>query len=228
MVGFILTMVACCAISLNFDVIMSTAFSSGYGASDNATFDGVKIGVGLRAAAIQFPTGNQSVWDFDQFCNVFEIDISLQEAQECGNCAESSTGIIGTLLFSLVVYFPTIFTDVTRMYSNYDVNCQKVFGSFVALASLASTLYTWRGYQEQCFSSFYDGIISYGVGGQILQPEQADQAVLNVDFQWKYGPGLICVVTATFLKIVDILCHFIVPTPSITRDRKEQAEYENI
>ena len=33
---------------------------------------------------------------------------------------------------------------------------------------------------------------------------------------------------ATFAKVFDLLCNFAIPTPSITRDRDEQWEYEKL
>jgi len=50
--------------------------------------------------------------------------------------------------------------------------------------------------------------------------------LVRMDYTWKAGPGLVCVVTATCLKIVDIVCNMMVPTPAITRDHREQEEYE--
>ena len=47
--------------------------------------------------------------------------------------------------------------------------------------------------------------------------------MVSLEYAWRAGP-----VMATFLKIVDLLCNMVVPTPTITRKREEQEEYENL
>lgn len=143
------------------------------------------------------------------------------------------------------------------MYPNYDVNCQKFYGSIVAAISMFLSLYTFMIYNRKCIGSFYDGdstpfqVYNYtggpgeavpnrtSIGGgtyvQALQPttmaalaERADDpSILSVKLDWKSGAGLICLYVATFLKIFDILANLVVPTPSITRDKEEQRAYED-
>ena len=55
----------------------------------------------------------------------------------------------------VVTYLPTIASNVNRAYYNYDVNCQKVFGTVVALFSMMMSLYTWNGYAQQCFGTYW-------------------------------------------------------------------------
>ena len=226
-IGFFLTLVACCSISTNFDTLMRTAFSSGTAESSNSTIDGVKIAIGLRAAALDTPHQGQVVWSFDEFCGLEGLDqYSLWE--DCQACADVSSGLVISVIISLITYMPTVFTDITRMYSNYDVNCQKVFASFVACFNMLMSLYTWVGYTNSCFASFYEGEIPYDRQQNVLSPDEASQAFISFDFKWRPGPGLFCIAAATVLKAVDILCHCIIPTPKITRDLKEQQEYENL
>ena len=219
-VGFALTIVACFSISLHYDTLMKTAFSSGYTVSDNPDFPGVKIGIGLRGIAIHrpFKTPSNVVWKFDEACNrsINTGSIDYFGDGVCSGCADHSAGLVSTLIVSLITYFPNIFTDVLRMYSNYDVNCQKMFGSFITLASLLLSLYTWRVYVQSCFAVFYDGIIPYDDNGSAFTPEEINamsdeekrlNILVRMDYHWKAGPGLICVITATCLKIVDILCN---------------------
>jgi len=48
------------------------------------------------------------------------------------------------------------------------------------------------------------------------------------EYDWKWGWGLIILVAGTCLKFIDVVCNVIVPTPNVTRDRKEQEIYETI
>lgn len=122
-VGFILTVVACCSISLHFETLMRTAFSSGSSTSDNPNILGIEIGIGLRGVAVEAPLLGPRVWTFDQFCERGFKTGTLQYFGDgvCRGCAETSSGLVLTLILSVVTYFPNIFTDITRMYSNYDV-----------------------------------------------------------------------------------------------------------
>jgi len=67
-----------------------------------------------------------------------------------------------------------------------------------------------------------------------MSPKEVDTAekrlkiLVNMEYDWKAGNGLILVVTATALKIIDIVCNLLVPTPTITRNKDEQIEYENL
>mmetsp|Transcript_3941 Transcript_3941/g.8692 ORF Transcript_3941/g.8692 Transcript_3941/m.8692 type:complete len:362 (+) Transcript_3941:107-1192(+) len=235
-IGLILTIVACASISLQFDALMSLPFSYGSSISDNPRIPGINIGIGLRGVAVESPLQGQTVWTFDQFCDRAYKTGTVQYFGEgvCRGCGQASSGLVSTLLISVVTYFPNIFTDVTRMYSNYDVNCQKMVGSFFGLLSLFLSLYTWQEYIHSCFSAFYEGVIPYNTQGYAMSPKEVDTAekrlkiLVNMEYDWKAGNGLILVVTATALKIIDIVCNLLVPTPTITRNKDEQIEYENL
>jgi len=60
---------------------------------------------------------------------------------------------------------------------------------------------------------------------QEVDPDSGD-AYLIVQPRYRPGFGEICLALATLLKIVDIICNIMLPTPSITRSHEEQAEYE--
>jgi hypothetical protein len=110
------------------------------------------------------------------------------------------------------------------MYPNYDLNCQKFVGSALSTFSLIMSLSTYVGYNNQCFESFYDGKIFFDAEDTGVDIES--QAAFVANFHWEAGNGLICLSVATCIKVVDILVNVLVPTPTITRNRKEQEEYE--
>lgn len=134
---------------------------------------------------------------------------------------------------STVTYFFTFTTDILRIWPNYDVNCQKVFGAFFALFSTIMGLRAFFLYQNQCYASFNTGWtcydedmqpLDYGSGVDFDAPEVVYQSYLH----WQASAGLIGLGVATFAKVLDLLCNFLVPTPSVTRDRDEQWEYEKL
>jgi hypothetical protein len=129
---------------------------------------------------------------------------------------------------SLVFYLPSIATDVLRMYPNYDVNCQKFFGAMIGFISTMASLYTWFGYQRECAEGFNKGDRQVPLAADFTVAETHDETVLILVFDWRAGYGLLCMVAATFLKVIDFGLNFAVPTPSITRNHSEQQAYERL
>merc|ERR1711862_177622 len=130
-------------------------------------------------------------------------------------CASASHGLATSVVLSAALLLPNITTDFLRMYPNHDLNCQKFWSTVMILVSIAMSLYTWQGYAEMCFNSFKAGDSTVDVGSRVL----------NIRVVWKAGVGLICVVTATLLKLVDLVNCFI-PAPDIAHTRSLQDEYE--
>jgi hypothetical protein len=150
----------------------------------------------------------------------------LKQQTECDSCNEISKSMVSTLLVSVVTYLPSIFTNFTRMYHNYDVNCQKNFGVFVTAFSLILSLSTIMNYRNNCIDKFYDGTVTFDENRVPVEDPDSDEAFATIDFDWTGGAGLKCLLAATVIKIVDVLVHLSLPSPSITRNREEQANYE--
>jgi hypothetical protein len=230
LVGFVLTLYSCLAISDNYDVLQRAAFSSGV-LSDPDFGDSGTLYLGLRAAALDLDVyaDGPMVVTFDEFCDLTTESLAryLENPEEtCGACQEVSNSMALTVILSCVTFIPSFFTDVLRMYSNYDVNCQKGFATLFATASLLLSLNTLLKYNRTCFAAFYSGTVPFNDNFEAV--EDATTAAYQVDFDWSMGPGLICLYAGTVLKAVDIACNIIVPSPQIARDIKKQWEYETM
>ena len=149
----------------------------------------------------------------------------LEHQPDCDKCNEISKSMVSTLIASVVSYFPSIFTNFTRMYHNYDVNCQKLFAICVTTFSLILSLSTLMNYRNNCFDNFYDGRIPFDEESMPIDDDSVE-VFATVDFDWSGSTGLFCLLVATVIKIVDILVHLALPSPSFTRNREEQANYE--
>eukprot|EP00549_Striatella_unipunctata_P013887 CAMPEP_0118698748 /NCGR_PEP_ID=MMETSP0800-20121206/15412_1 /TAXON_ID=210618 ORGANISM="Striatella unipunctata, Strain CCMP2910" /NCGR_SAMPLE_ID=MMETSP0800 /ASSEMBLY_ACC=CAM_ASM_000638 /LENGTH=62 /DNA_ID=CAMNT_0006598681 /DNA_START=13 /DNA_END=201 /DNA_ORIENTATION=+ len=55
-----------------------------------------------------------------------------------------------------------------------------------------------------------------------------DGAHVLVEWNWTVGPGYVCLLLATMLKIPVMVCHLLLPTPTIARDPNEQEDYERL
>jgi hypothetical protein len=186
------------------------------------------VDIGLRAVAFEDPNGVllSGVYEFTEFCERYNSNLEgFAEPFVCGGCQEASSGLVPSIIISALAILPSMFSDILRMYPNYDVNCQKFHGTIVAALGMIASIYTFVGYDTQCFKSFYGATAPYYKNGT-LATNDSGPGVARVRYDWGRGNGLICLYVATFLMIIDVLICLIVPTPTITRDHKEQEEYE--
>mmetsp|Transcript_32814 Transcript_32814/g.37978 ORF Transcript_32814/g.37978 Transcript_32814/m.37978 type:complete len:322 (-) Transcript_32814:652-1617(-) len=207
-ISLLLSIIACFAISTNYNILMNISFSKGiFTPIDSTYLDDITINVGLLAVAIDNPNteGKGTVNGFDELCDD-DVAGAFFDQSSCHDCSDISSTLVTTLILSAITVLPSIFTDILRMYPNYDANCQKTIGTLAAFFSVLNSIATWQLYAVECVRSFVE----------------------SENLSWYAGEGLKLIVAATFIRIVPIVCHLIVPTPSITRDYKEQEEYERL
>lgn len=199
--------------------------------------------VGLRAIAFDNELKNvNGLAVFGEICAILNENKRQEQVQttsldptlllmtsepefECNNCEEISRRIVPSLFLSMLSYIPNFTTDILRMYSNYDVNCQKFLASTFSWISLATAIYTWVNYRKGCFDSLSTEPFAVNEEFERVSFDSPDMYLI-VNYKWKAGLGQICLGVATFLKIIDIVFNLILPTPTITRDYLEQVEYE--
>jgi hypothetical protein len=233
--GFLLTMYSCLAITLSYDVLKIASFSSAeIYSQDVQDADGsVSIDLGLRGAALSLPNYDAPVViPFTDFCDLpgEELGRYLNQGNSdgediCGVCESVSRAMVWSLMFSVVTFLPSFSTNILRLYSNYDVNCQKGFSTLFASVTVLLSLITLLKYNNTCFAAFYSGTVPFD---ENLNPLDDDNTppFFSVDFDWSIGPGLLCLYFGTMLKAIDIFVNLLVPSPSIARDKREQMEYE--
>ena len=93
-----------------------------------------------------------------------------------------------------------------------------------ARRSFTSGTYSYNGLTYEEIST---GGSSDRTPAEMCQLSELD-FYLQVDYTLKWSWGLICLVTGTALKAVDVLCNLLVATPSVTRDMNEQEVYEQL
>jgi len=133
--------------------------------------------------------------------NSFGSDAIMDMCEECKENLYAES----TLILGIITYWPTILTDFQRSTEFGDVNCQKFFGIFTGLLSTFMSLSAISAYADACYSSLptsvdvdVDGVITYtGL----------------IDISWSMGGCFGCLIAATFLKLIDVAIHIIVPTP---------------
>lgn len=242
--ALIFTFYACFAISNNPYVLVATSFSKGK-VTLNEVPSQVNVDVGLRAVAVTTDNNlfDPEVLQFGEFCDRFRYslgnytDHTDMHPDQCGDCNTQSTKLVSSIILSLLVLIPSVSSDVLRMHPNYDLNCQKFTGGIIALLSLFFSLYTFMLYNTNCFLSFYSGYTPFDINEDSIAAitnfsgfsnGTLSNQTVQVDMTWVAGNGIICMYIATTLKIVDIIANLIVPTPTITRDKEEQLQYERL
>jgi hypothetical protein len=229
----------CFAVSTEFDRIWSSDFTSGLISAKNVSTTArlnYKVKVGMKAVAYRLtrvasdgriPEYEEGVLLFEDFCDAAELVLF---DSNCDTCAIASTQIITTLFISLVMCFPSLTTDVLRLYPGYDCNCQKVFGGVTAGISVAFAFYTICLYQFRCFKSFGWGTTCYLEDGSMYDPGNSSckTGEMEINRLFHMGPGWIALCVSGCFKAIDMLLNLAIPTPTICRDRQEQAEYERL
>lgn len=276
-----MSIVACFALSSDPNLLSKYAFSSGRvtGYVGETNIETVQMEVGLTHVYTNDFVFGPRVFRIGEMCTGQNLGIPLTSLDECNKCEDASTGLVLTMIMGLITYLPTIFSNFNRFYYNYDVNCQKVFGSLIPMFGMFMSLYTWQGYANQCFGTFFDGEVTVPVlvpaantttgeaydfqtfvnenpgvlaqhfsgktpeelqallGTEALDLEEifnqtfygdepTEVMIARVNFDWTPGTGLILIVVATFIKLIDIINNFLLKTPSITRDLQEQLDYD--
>lgn len=247
--AMLLTAYACLAISLQYFLLSKASMETMVrtetivGNDDAATASVVTIYTGFRGVAMDNPalaateTGRQIVVAYDDFCEFAAtrgLERYLDPSKDCGSCASiyfSMNAVICTMV-SVATFFPTFFSTQLRMYSGYDVNCTKNFLTAVGIITILLNLSVMLTYFFLCSrESFYrDGTVYFDSQGNAFDDiaDISSNTYWKVKYEWKRGWGLIFLIAATGLKLMDVLCNIAVPTPSVTRDEKEQDIYETI
>jgi hypothetical protein len=233
LIACLLTAYSCMAISDDFGILTKSSFGSVTLTEVNGLFtDEITMDVGLRAIALDNPVNGvgQVVVNFNQFCELSTDGFQrYMPAEDCAQCQDISTNMVASVIISTVTYLPSFFTDILRMYSGYDVNCQKFFATGLATLTVLLSLNTILSYVLLCGDSFYEGVVPFDKDGTALPPGTPDDEVeFLVQFEWEWGWGLILLLAASCLKFLDVICNLCVPTPTVTRDRKEQQIYEKV
>ena len=228
-----LMIVASMAFTENHELLSRTSFSRGIATATNVS-GVVEMNVGFRALTINDPYGlidaENDVITFDTLCSGSDLEI-LKEAI-CGECRDSSEGFILSVIFNIILISRNLCFGIIRMYPRYDLNCPSFHGSFMGLVSFALGCYTIWAFQQRCFRSIdsQQDVLESSLYANLPEStitQISDIEAVDVQMSWGRGPGLLCMHIATFVRMIDVICNFLVPSPAIARSKLLQRDYED-
>ncbi|CAJ1955962.1 unnamed protein product [Cylindrotheca closterium] len=210
-------------------------------AAGSFVLEEIHIYLGLRAATFSNPnTFGTTIVPYDRFCDENLGLTAYLSRDDCAVCKYTTLQRMIAILVALVAFVPTFGMDITRAYSNFDVNCQKVASSVLSLITLVGCIVAYLQF-NQCLDSFFDGPVYYdkddggGYAAALFDPQSNPNAqflntegLRQVDFDWQVGYGLLGLFLAMTFKSIHIICNCCIPTPEITRVRRDQEEYEQL
>jgi hypothetical protein len=155
----------------------------------------------------------------DETCsNSFGSAAITSMCEECKDNQFSES----TLILGVITYWPTILTNFQRSTEFGDVNCQKFLGIFTNVLGFFTSLSALSAYADACYSSLPTSVDIVIAG---------DNAYAGTaDISWSMGGCFGCLIAATFLRLIDLAIHIVVPTPParhepMKSDVKEITDY---
>jgi hypothetical protein len=226
-IAMLMIVYACLAISTNYEILTKASFTKitlKENIGDIAA--GTTLHIGLRAISLLKSDVGEQVVNFDQFCELSGDGMELfMDADDCKSCDDMSLNFVMSTMLAAVLFVPSLLITISRMYSGYDINCSKSFLTILALCSIGLCLNTLWTFKLFCSDKFYEGLVPFDDAGT---PYPAADTSYYVNYDYKWGWGVIFLVAGVVLKALEMMINCCVATPSITRDKKEQTIYEDI
>lgn len=114
----------------------------------------------------------------------------------CSGCEEAALGSVTMAITSCIATLASINKDLARMKRETDYNCNKSFAVVVGLITSVMQLSSIFGFQTSCVDEL---------------PTDIDS---NTTLDFSLGAGSICFVIAVVCKLLTVILHLLVPTPS--------------
>lgn len=154
--------------------------------STGSPTDDVSVYVGLSGVAYQY-TGDDDLIDDDlKFLDWDEYECVGDDDCDGKTCADAASALVTMAILGAVTQLGQLTTDLQRSTVAGDLNCQKTMGIVTGIFGLVSTLYSLTGFTASCW---------------------------HVSDKMTVGPGLVLIVLGNVVKLYDVACHAILPTP---------------
>jgi hypothetical protein len=175
----------------------------------------IRVFMGLRALFFQRVVDGEVTADevvsWTQKCG----EDNLDAPEYCDTCSAIATDTTVVAILALITAIPQLSTDLTRSTRKFDVNCQKAFGILTGTLGGLTTLAALVTFNEGCYADVE--------GGSVIVPSSITGSEdLLLSFDWDLSTSFYCILFATLLKPVDVICHLLTPTPKFVQDGKRE------
>lgn len=97
-----------------------------------------------------------------------------------------------------------------------------MFFSLLTIFLAMNVLITFKFY---CSDVFYKNEVYLDLDGNRVASDDPNRE-FTIDYNYVWGWGLIMMFLGACLKFLEVIVHLCIPTPTVTRDLKEQQIYE--
>lgn len=111
----------------------------------------------------------------------------------CEGCKDSLLPK-ATLIAAVFSQLPVINADLQRSTRFGDINCQATWGVIGNLFGFCLNLLALLAFRMACYRSI-------------------TSSIAGVPVEWSLGPGFVCLAVSISVKLLDAICHLLVPTP---------------
>jgi len=171
---------------------------------------GLKVNMDLGIKALAVTTYNKTSMVEEERVAAWSDDVcghsvSAEMETACDKCEEQLSSTTSFIFLSIVTQIPQLTTDLQRTTAFGDVNCQKTFGTITGIFGALSGMATMVSFANACWNDLPTTLV--------LNNTYTDYQAIPVPITWEGGTGWTLMLIAVMLKIFDVFCHFIVPTP---------------
>lgn len=153
-----------------------------------------------QASCIKFAVKPEHVRIVDSWAPTYFNETTAM----CEGCRDSASSSVTFVIMGLITQIPQMTTDLQRATRFGDVNCQATMGCVTSFWGTYSGLRSLLSFSESCWKKFPSEFV--GANGNILR------------FEWSMGPGYLCLMIATVMKLWDAVAHLSLPTPRVRQD----------
>uniref|UniRef100_A0A7S2CLB2 Uncharacterized protein n=1 Tax=Florenciella parvula TaxID=236787 RepID=A0A7S2CLB2_9STRA len=210
-VAWLMTISAAFANSSNAAVVQNTYWAQGEVDGGSLTYK-----LGLNVIVVEKDGGTSTIEWADHACDpiTFNSDEHGEVSVErpfCSACSAAANKCIKLVITAMITQVFQITTDLQRTTSYGDLNCQKLFGFSTSVYGMYSTWDSLVSFRYDC--GMKSSLPPWRRDGTVDVTNSTGGIMGDVPVEHTAGPGYVLLLLAGFLKVYDVICHIIVPTP---------------
>jgi len=221
-VAWILIFAALFSTSRDASIIQGVCWATSETTFPNGTVMHSYIGIKERVDVVESSITSYS-WDDEHSCDQRsgQLAVYSKDYWSCEECRQTAQAAELWLITAAITQVFQMTTDLQRTTRYGDLNCQKGMGMITGVWGTYSTLKSLRVFMEACTQRSVEDYMQTRVRHLHINRTGLSGPVV---VESKGGPGMVLLLLATILKLYDVLCHVIVPTPAAKQEPVTEEE----